>query len=456
MPLPPLMKKPLFFLCLLGALVMNTAAQPLRRVPPQRVGLDPVHLAYADTAIEAAIAHGEIPGAVLAVVRHGKMAYLKAYGNRQVWPDTLPMTTGTVFDMASCTKPMATAVSVLQLAEQGRLRMLDAVNRYLPGFADWQPEGGAATEPIRILHLMTHTSGLHPYVDVEAVARRYGSPCPDGLMEYISTMPRDFAPATGFQYSCLNYVTLQHIVETITGQSLSDYAATHIFQPLGMEHTGYNEWRMENGGKMEDEELAAQGELPSAGNSQFSNLKSQFPQCNNSPFPQAKSSQFSIINSPFSIAPTTRQADGTVLRGVVHDPLARVLNGGISGNAGLFSTADDVAIFCAALQNGGEWNGHRILSPRTVEAMRSVPREVASFGRTLGWDCFTAYASCNGDFFSPQTYSHTGFTGTSIVIDPVTDTSVILLINAVHPEEGHSVVRLRSLISNIVSASIVR
>lgn len=207
---------------------------------------------------------------------------------------------------------------------------------------------------------------------------------------------------------------------------------------------------------MEDEELAAQGELPSAGNSQLSNLKSQFPQGNNSPFPQAKNSQFSIINSPFPIAPTTRQADGTVLRGVVHDPLARVLNGGISGNAGLFSTADDVAIFCAALQNGGEWNGHRILSPRTVEAMRSVPREVASFGRTLGWDCFTAYASCNGDFFSPQTYSHTGFTGTSIVIDPVTDTSVILLINAVHPEEGHSVVRLRSLISNIVAASIVR
>lgn len=400
------MKRFFRFLIFCCSLSLTVSAQPLRRVSPERVGMDSRQLAQVDDVIGQAIAEGTIPGAVLAVVRHGKMAYLKAYGNRQVWPDTLPMTTETVFDMASCTKPMATAVSVLQLAEQGRLRMLDAVNRYLPGFADWQPEGGGATEPIRILHLMTHTSGLHPYVDVEAVARRYGSPCPDGLMEYISTMPRDFAPATDFQYSCLNYVTLQHIVETITGQSLSDYAATHIFQPLGMEHTGYND------------------------------------------------SPSSKLDSPFPVAPTTRQADGTVLCGVVHDPLARVLNGGVSGNAGLFSTADDIAIFCAALQHGGEWNGHRILSPRTVEAMRSVPREVATFGRTLGWDCFTAYASCNGDFFSPQTYSHTGFTGTSIVIDPVTDTSVILLTNAVHPDEGHSVVRLRSLVSNVVAASL--
>lgn len=381
-----------------------SSAQPLRRVAPERVGLDGDHLALVDSALSASIAEGVIPGAVLAVVRHGKMAYLKAYGNRQIWPDALPMTTNTVFDMASCTKPMATAVSVLQLAERGQLRLLDAVNRYIPGFADWQPEDGKESVPIRLIHLMTHTSGLHPYVDVNAVERCYGSPCPDGLMEYISSMPRDFVPATDFQYSCLNYVTLQHVVETITGLSLSDYARANIFQPLGMEHTGY----------------VAE----------------------------------SVVDDLHPVAPTTRQADGSVLCGVVHDPLARVLNGGVSGNAGVFSTADDIAIFCAALQHGGQWNGQRILAPHTVEAMRSVPREVGSFGRTLGWDCFTAYASCNGDLLSSQTYSHTGFTGTSIVIDPVNDVSIILLTNAVHPDEGHSVVRLRSIISNIVAASI--
>ena len=144
-----------------------------------------------------------------------------------------------------------------------------------------------------------------------------------------------------------------------------------------------------------------------------------------------------------------------MLRGQVHDPLARILNGGISGNAGVFSCAEDIALLCAALQNGGEWNGRRILSPLGVKTMRSVPRATASLGRTLGWDCFTAYASNNGDLFSPNTYSHTGYTGTSIVIDPDTDTSVILLINAVHPEDGHSVVRLRSLVSNAVAASIL-
>ena len=124
------------------------------------------------------------------------------------------------------------------------------------------------------------------------------------------------------------------------------------------------------------------------------------------------------------------------------------------GSAAIFSCAEDIAVLCAALQNGGEWNGRRILSPLGVKNMRTVPRATASLGRTLGWDCFTAYASNNGDLFGPNTYSHTGYTGTSIVIDPDNDTSVILLINAVHPEDGHSVVRLRSLVANAVAASI--
>lgn len=154
------------------------------------------------------------------------------------------------------------------------------------------------------------------------------------------------------------------------------------------------------------------------------------------------------------IAPTEKQPDGQVLCGQVHDPLARIMNGGISGNAGVFSCAEDIALLCAALQNEGEWNGHRILSPLGVKAMRTVPRATATLGRTLGWDNFTAYASNNGDLFSPNTYSHTGYTGTSIVIDPDNDTSVIFLINAVHPEDGHSTVRLRSLVANAVAASI--
>lgn len=407
-------------LCLLLSVLLGaqiSMAQPLPRVAPEQVGMDSRQLQYADQAIETAIAQDGIPGAVLAVVRHGKMAYLKAYGNRRVYPKTEPMTTNTVFDMASCSKSMSTAISVMILAEQGKLRMLDPVNRYIPNFKDWESADGKEKQTIRIQDLMTHTSGLPPYAPVADLSKKYGQPNPDGLMEYIATCPRDFRPQTDFQYSCLNFITLQHIVETISGQSLRDFAKEHIFDVLGMEHTDYLPCVQDKNGNWVNTE-----KLP-----EWASL----------------------------IAPTEKQPNGQVLCGQVHDPLARVMNGGISGNAGVFSCAQDIAILCAALQNGGEWNGHRILSPLGVKAMRTVPRAVSSIGRTLGWDCFTAYASNNGDLFSPHTYSHTGYTGTSIVIDPDTDTSVILLINAVHPEDKHSVVRLRSLVANAVAASVI-
>lgn len=422
--------KPFITLLLLCIGLQTATAQPLQRVAPEQVGMDSRQLLYADEAIEQAVANKDIPGAVLAVVRHGKMAYLKAYGNKRVYPDVEPMTTGTIFDMASCSKSMSTAVCAMILAERGKIRMLDPVSLYIPGFKNWESEDGKEQKTIRIADLMTHTSGLPPYAPVAELEKQYGSPNPDGLMEYIATCKRDFKPQTDFQYSCLNFITLQHIIETVSGQSLRDFARENIFDVLGMNRTDYLPCRRDKDGKwinVVDKETRVQGD-----NSPFSILHSQ-------------------LNN---IAPTEKQPDGQVLCGQVHDPLARVMNGGVSGNAGVFSCADDIAILCAALQNGGEWNGRRILSPLGVQAMRTVPRATAGLGRTLGWDCFTAYASNNGDLFGPHTYSHTGYTGTSIVIDPDNDTSVILLINAVHPEDGHSVVRLRSLVANAVAASI--
>lgn len=391
-----------------------TVAQPLQRVAPEQVGMDSRKLMYADEAIETAIANKEIPGAVLAVVRNGKMAYLKAYGNKRIVPNTEPMSISTIFDMASCSKPMSTAICAMILAERGKIRFLDPVSRYITGFKDWESEDGKDKKVIRIADLLTHTSGLPPYGPTSELEKKYGSPNPAGLMEYIAGCKRDFKPQTDFQYSCLNYITLQHIIETVSGQSLRDFARENIFDVLGMNHTDYLPCRRDK-----------KGQWVNTDNYQLKD-----------------------------IAPTEKQPDGQVLCGQVHDPLARILNGGISGNAGVFSCAEDIAILCATLQNGGEWNGYRILSPQGVKAMRTVPRATASLGRSLGWDVFTAYASNSGDFFSPNTYGHTGYTGTSIVIDPDNDTSVILLINAVHPEDGHSVVRLRSLISNVVASSI--
>lgn len=408
---------------ILALLALQAVAQPLQRVAPEQVGMDSRKLMYADEAIEKAIADKNIPGAVLAVVRNGKMAYLKAYGNKRIYPNVEPMTVNTIFDMASCSKSMSTAVCAMILAEQGKLRMLDPVSMYIPNFKSWESEDGKSKKTIRIADLMTHSSGLPPYAPAAELEKKYGSPNPDGLMEYIATCKRDFEPQTDFQYSCLNFITLQHIIETISGKSLRDFARENLFDVLGMDHTDYLPCKRNKDGKWINTTDAHWASMTTG---DWHNL----------------------------IAPTEKQPDGQVLCGQVHDPLARVLNGGVSGNAGVFSCAEDIAILCAALQNGGEWNGRRILSPLGVKAMRTVPRATATLGRTLGWDNFTAYASNNGDLFGPNTYGHTGYTGTSIVIDPDNNTSVILLINAVHPEDGHSVVRLRSLIANAVAASI--
>jgi CubicO group peptidase (beta-lactamase class C family)/lysophospholipase L1-like esterase len=407
----------------LALLALQATAQPLERVAPEQVGLDSRHLVYADEVIERAIKNDGIPGAVLAVVRQGKMAYLKAYGNKRVLPEKEAMTTNTIFDMASCSKPIGTATAVHILAERGLLRMLDPVNRYIPGFKNWVSKDGKQKRTIRIQDLLTHTSGLPPYAPTAELQKKYGSPNPEGLLEYICNCRRDFEPQTDFQYSCLNYITLQHIVETITGQSLRDFDRQNIFDVLGMNHTDYLPCKPDKNGNWVNTADAA---WASSTEGDWHSL----------------------------IAPTEKQTNGQILCGQVHDPLARVLNGGISGNAGLFSSAEDLGIYCAALLNGGEWNGHRILSPQGVKAMHTVPRAVSTLGRGLGWDCFSDYNSNQGDYFSASTYGHTGYTGTSVIIDPDNDIAVILLINAVHPTDTHSVVRLRSLVANTIAASI--
>lgn len=393
---------------------LHALAQPLPRVAPEQVGMDSHRLIHADKAIQQAIDHKEIPGAVLAVVRHDKMAYLKAYGNKRIYPNMEPMKTNTVFDMASCSKSISTAISAMILIERGQLRLLDRVSFYLPDFQRWNGENGEKRD-IRIVDLMTHTSGLPPYAPVSELQKKYGSPNPKGLMEYISTCKRDFKPQTKFQYSCLNYITLQHIIEMITGESLRDFAKKNIFNLLKMQHTDYLPTIQQKNGKWINTE-----------------------------------------DCPWMdrIAPTEKQKDGNVLCGQVHDPLARILNKGVSGNAGVFSDANDIAILAATLLNKGEYNGHRILSPLGVKTMCTVPRELTEFGRTPGWDIYSPYSSNKGDLFSPKTFGHTGYTGTSIIIDPENDIAVILLINAVHPEDGHSIVRLRSLVANAVAASI--
>ena len=394
-------------LFLLAVFLLNyivSPAQNLDIVAPEAVGLDASRLANADRAIAQAIADKTIPGAVLCVERHGKIGYLKAYGNKRVYPNTEKMTTGTVFDMASCSKAMSTATCAMILIDRGLLRLNDRVDQYVSGFENWKDSITGETEAIRVIDLMTHTSGLPPYAPVQELKKKYGSPNPQAVVNWISHCKRLYAPETGWTYSCCNYIMLQQVIEKITGQTLQQFAHDNIFAPLNMRHTDYRPTKA----------LAA------------------------------------------LCAPTEKQADGNCLLGVVHDPLACTMMGGLSGNAGLFSSAEDVATYCAAILNKGELNGKRILSPLAVKCMETAPRSLAQFGHTPGWGISTPYSSNSGDLLSAQTFGHTGYTGTSIVIDPANDVAIILLTNCVHPVDKGNVVRLRALVANAVAGSILK
>lgn len=377
----------------------------LLRATPESMGMNSAKLSQVDAIVDSFVADGSIPGAVLSVVRDDRIVYLKAYGNRQVVPDTLAMTTETVFDLASVSKCVGTTLAFMQLVENGKVRLTDDVKMYIPDFAPWtDPDTGKKVD-ITVRDLLTHTSGIAPYISVPAYVERFGAATPDSLIRYIATeVRRNFRPGTDYMYSCLNFVTLQNILQNVTGERLCDYTRKNVFDVLGLKHTCY---------LPEGETLAL-------------------------------------------CAPTEVQPDGLPLVGVVHDPMARVVNCGNSGNAGVFSNAEDLSVIAAAIMNGGSINGHRILSPLTVKTMATVPPENnPAVGRALGWDNCSDSAGLRGDLFSrTRTLCHTGYTGTSMIMDLDSKTAVILLTNRVHPYDEGGCGRLRALVANAVAGSI--
>lgn len=407
------MKRLLIITALAGLLAACTSPQQprsLEYVTPSQAGLDSSRLSMVDTAILNAIGRKTIPGAVLSVVRGDKIAYLKAYGNSQVVPDTVQMTTGTIFDLASVSKCVGTTLSFMQLVEDKLVGLEDDVRDFIPGFLPFRDTLIDEDVRITVRDLLTHSSGLDPYVNVERLSRRYGEPCPDSLIRYISTeVNRNFKPGTDFMYSCLNFVTLQNILEKVTGERLCDYAQREVFDALGLEHTCY---------------------LPDVKRPDLMDL----------------------------IAPTTVQPDGKPLRGVVHDPLARRLNGGNSGNAGVFSNAEDLSVIAAAVMGGGEVNGRRILESETVKLMCTVPyKNDPRIGRALGWDMYSPHSSCKGTLTSQRrTLCHTGYTGPSMVIDLENQLAIILLTHRCHPYDTGSLKELRAEVADIVAGAVIR
>ena len=405
-------------------LSLNLPAQ-VKVAKPEDHGMDPERLAKVDAVIADAIDAGDIPGAVLAVVRHNDIVYLKAYGNKSVVPEVVPMTTDTMFDLASLSKCVGTTLSIMQLIEGGHLRLTDPVKRFIPGFKPWiDPETGEEVDII-LRDLLTHSSGLSDYYDADLYVERFGTNQPDSLVRVIATeVERHFHPGTDFLYSCLNFITLQRVLETVTGERLCDYAESHVFAPLGLKHTCY------------------------------------FPLQEDLRTPARHIDLLPLV------APTEVQRDGSVLLGAVHDPLARLANGGNSGNAGVFSDAVDLSRICMMIMGNGQAYkdlklGYRdpdirFLSRAAVRLMTTVPPQNApSVGRALGWDVSSSHSGLRGDLFNPETtLMHTGYTGTSLVIDLDTRTAIVLLTNRVHPSDDGSVSRLRALVSNIVAGAV--
>ena len=362
--------------------------------------LDRARLTRIDMLVEDAIRDGRLPGAVVVVGHAGEIVYEGTFGARAVDGAPEAMTPDTIFDLASLTKVVATTTSVMILIEEGRLRLRDRVVTYLPEFASH------GKDRITVEHLLTHVSGLRPDLPLEEVFEGAGTAIARAADEVPET-----GPGERFVYSDINFFVLGEIVRRVTGQTLDQFARDRIFRPLGMIDTGFN---------------------PPA---------SLMPR----------------------VAPTQRCAplawpcggDGAVmLRGRVHDPTARRM-GGVAGHAGLFSTAGDLARFCRMLLGGGTFDDMRILAPVTVARMTrvSTPPKIAD-RRGLGWDLDSRFSANKGDLFGFGSYGHTGFTGTSLWLDPASDTFVVFLSSRLHPSGAGDVTVLRGRVATVVAAAV--
>lgn len=392
----------------------NTVEQPNEVLPaqlvyaaPSDVGLDAERLELIDAIVERYLERELVPGAVVGVMRHDKIVYAKAFGLREVVDASVPMTLDTRFDLASMTKPIATATAIMQLVERGTIRLNERVDNYIPDFEGWiDEEDKRDTTHIRILDLLTHNSGLPAYATPKQIVKMHPDvelPNRDTVVEFISHLPRLSKPRTECRYSCLNFVILSEIVERATGESFDSYVEDNILAPLGMTNSCFTP-------------------------------DSEYAEC---------------------CAPTTPDSSGRMLRGVVHDPLSREALGGVSGNAGLFSTLDDILKFSAMMLNGGKWGGVELLSPRSVEVLLNEPRGFEQWDRTVGWESFCGYSSTAGDLLSSSAVGHTGATGTSIIIDPELDLAIVILTNKVHRTTSEHIVELRSRVATLVGAAIV-
>jgi uncharacterized protein YbbC (DUF1343 family)/CubicO group peptidase (beta-lactamase class C family) len=380
-------------LVLLSLAILRHSRAEVPAVAPDELGLSAKQLAYIDGEVAKEIEAKRLPGCVVAIGRTGGVGMLKAYGNRQVEPDEEPMSTDTVFDMASLTKGTATATSIMILVERGQVRLRNPIAEYIPEFA------ANGKEKITVEDLLVHRGGLVPDNPIEDFADG-----PEKAWERLFKLKTE-KPGEKFVYSDVGYMVLGEVVHRASGQTVAEFASENIYKPLGMKDTGYK---------------------------------------------PAKS-----LRDRIAPAEKREKDDKQWIRGEVHDPRAFALDG-VAGHAGLFSCAEDLAIYCDALLRGSRPGGEspRIMSRATLAEMLR-PRETDGHRRALGWDMRSSYSTNRGELFTDRAFGHGGFTGTSMWIDPELDLFVIFLSNRLHPDGKGLVNPLAGRIGTIAAAAIV-
>ena len=348
-----------------------------------------VDLHAIDEIANREIQLGNIPGAVILIGHQGSVVYRGAFGYRALEPQKIPMTEDTIFDLASLTKPVATATAVMQLVEQGKIGLDEPVERYWPEF------GENGKKEIRVRDLLKHSSGFRAGFNGNS-----WSGYDEALKKVLAEKPVS-PPGKSFLYSDINFIVLGELVARVSGLPLDLYCARHIFAKLGMKDTGFKPG----------------------------------------------------ITQRSRIAPTT-YLNGKLLQGEVHDPTAYKM-GGVSGHAGLFSTADDLAVFVQMLLNGGSANGAEILKPASIDEMTARQQTVNGTGWWgLGWEIAPLFNSDREELVPARSFGHSGFTGTSIWIDPDSKSYVIILTNRVHPRGAGDVKPLRTEVLRFVAAAL--
>ena len=393
------------------ALRRAAADHRLGRAPPREVGMDSLALERIDAILLQAIHNGASPGAAVAVGRHGRLVKLRGYGRIDYRQNYADVTDSTIYDLASLTKVIGTATALGMLIERGLVDLDAPVGRYVP---EWNTS--AVKRDVTLRHLALHTSGLAAYGPLYRELR--------GRAEYrqrIARMDLTYPPGTRTVYSDFGIILLGLIIEQVAGETLDALLQREVFEPLGMRDTGFNplEWPYA--------ELALEP-VPEAGR--------DMP-----PFVLGR------------IAPTEVDTlfRRTQVHGRVHDENAYAL-GGVAGHAGLFSSARDLAVFAQMMLNDGYYGGRRLLDPATVALL--TRRASPESSRALGWDTPSGQSSA-GDYFSDRSYGHTGFTGTSLWIDPERNLFVVLLTNRVNPtRENQKHVPLRRAIADLVQLAV--